>query len=242
MDVQAVTGPKALAPRASGPSHILGLKGWVGSMLGSSPMRETVWGLPTVPTRCDVPTPWSCARRHARRQWTNGQSFVWSLLEWGGVRGGHAGQGFGAENLPRRVVHGEAAAAGDVLVRGIRWSAMTPRWSYNTMETIGVWGPKEIDEKWSEGNAHRGWAAAAVLHPNMVRWADLRRWGGGGSGHKVARRVGGGDSELRVRESRGWRRIDKGFGGRGRRLLRWSREEMEREYRRGPAWHTLWSG
>jgi hypothetical protein len=35
------------------------------------------------------------------------------------VGGGHAGQGFGVENLPRRAVHGEAveaAAAGDVSV------------------------------------------------------------------------------------------------------------------------------
>jgi hypothetical protein len=137
----AVTGPKALAPRASGLSHILGLKGRVGSVLGSSPTRETVWGRPTVLARCGARHA-VVVRSAARAAAVNQRSELRVVFASVG-RGsrGHAEQGFGVENLPRRAVHGEAveaAVADDVLVRGIRWSATMPRWSYSTMETIGV--------------------------------------------------------------------------------------------------------
>jgi hypothetical protein len=61
MDAQCwvVTGPKALAPQASGPSHVPGLKGRVGSVLGPSLVREMAWGWSVVPARCGTPMPWS---------------------------------------------------------------------------------------------------------------------------------------------------------------------------------------
>jgi hypothetical protein len=64
-------------------------------------------------------------------------------------------------------------------VDGERCPVVTLVGSYSTMEMIGGRGPKKIDEKLSESDAHRGGAVAAVSRPRYGKGGSASVAGGG---------------------------------------------------------------